>query len=74
MVKILYDFQIYKGLTLETSEPFGKPMMACHEARLMVRDAQERSAPAAYFIYQRSKNRILQIFQAPEPMCFDLAA
>jgi hypothetical protein len=74
MLRILNDFQIYKGLTLETSKPFGGPVMAYHEARLLIRDDQEHSTPAAYFIYRRSENRILQIFHAPETMCLDLAA
>ena len=74
MIRILDDFQIYKGLTLETVEPFGKPVMSYHEARLLIQDDQEHSTPAAYFIHRRSENRIVRTFQAPETDCLDLAA
>jgi hypothetical protein len=74
MIRILYDFQIYKGPTLETSEPFGGPVMSYHEAQLLIRDDQEHSTPAAYFIHRRSENRILRTFLAPGMDYLDLAA
>jgi hypothetical protein len=74
MARILNDFQIYKGLTLETVEPFGEPVMSCHEAQLLIRDDQKHSTPAAYFIHRRSENRILRTFLAPEMDYLDLAA
>jgi len=56
---------------------FGGPVIAHHEARLLVRNDQERAAPglpAVYAIYRRSENRILRIFRTPEAICLDLAA
>jgi hypothetical protein len=56
---------------------FGGPVMAHHEARLLVRDDQAESAPGAaavYAIYKRSENRILQIVKTPETAELQLAA
>ena len=81
------DFQIFKGRCEQTMQTFGGPVMAHHEARLLVRDDQQNSAPgshALYAIYKRSENRILQIItqtpaevnSAPKPVAlpFPLAA
>lgn len=76
-IRPLNDFQVLKGLTEDTMKTFGGPVMAHHEARLLVRNDQERSAPgfaAVYAIYRRSENRILQIFRAPRLICLNLAA
>ena len=47
-------------------KPFGQPVSATYEARLLIED-DRRKAPlgtsALYAIYQRSENRILQIFE-----------
>jgi hypothetical protein len=47
-------------------QPFGQPVSASHEARLLI-DDDRRKLPlgvgALYVIYQRSENRILQIFE-----------
>ncbi len=43
---------------------FGGPVMAHHEAHLIIRDDQasaNENAPAMYAIYKRSENRIVQI-------------
>ena len=62
----LSDFQVLKGDCLETMKAFGSPVMANHEAKLMIRDDQESSAlnaKASYAIHQRSENRILEIIE-----------
>jgi hypothetical protein len=61
------NFQIFKGASAETMQPFGAPVAAAHEARLIIRDDQEKTASTAmYAIHGRSENRILQIIEAPE--------
>lgn len=59
----LNDFQVFKGQSETTMQLFGSPVMAHHEARLMVRDDQRSSKTATYAIYRRSENRILQIMR-----------
>ena len=62
----LNDFQVFKGSSERTMKPFGRPMSATHEARLMIRDDQEKLAAGLaplYAIHQRSENKILRIVQ-----------
>ena len=83
----LHDFQVFKGGCEKTMEAFGSPVMAHHEAQLLLRDdqaAQAPGAPVVYAIYKRSSNRILQIVTtsgtaanqktATVPLPFPLAA
>jgi hypothetical protein len=73
----LHDFQVFKGGCEQTMKAFGGPVMAHHEARLLVRDDQAGVAPGAaavYAIYKRSENRILQIVRMPETAELKLAA
>jgi hypothetical protein len=58
----LNDFQVFKGRSETTMKAFGGPVMARHEARLLVSDDQKTSGNAMYAIHQRSENRILQIY------------
>jgi hypothetical protein len=60
----LNDFQVFKGQSETTMQAFGGPVMAHHEACLMVRDDQRSSKTAMYAIYRRSENRILQIMHS----------
>ena len=60
----LYDFQVFKGQSETTMKAFGSPVMARHEACLMVRDDQRFSQTAMYAVYRRSQNRILQIMRS----------
>jgi hypothetical protein len=65
-VQFLNDFQVFKGNCERTMQPFGQPVSAVHEARLMIRDDQEKLAAGRsplYAIHQRSENKILQIFE-----------
>ena len=65
-VQFLNDFQVFKGNCERTMQPFGQPVAAAHEARLMIRDDQQKLAAGIlplYAIHQRSENRILQIVQ-----------
>ncbi len=60
----LNDFQVFKGRCDQSMKAFGSPVMAHHEARLIIRDDQANAVhqtPAMYAIYKRSENRILQI-------------
>lgn len=62
---VVNDFQVFKGQCETTMKPFGEPVMATHEARLLIEDDRRKSpagSPALYAIHQRSENRILQIF------------
>jgi hypothetical protein len=70
------DFQIFKGFSDSEMKPFGAPVMAHHEAQLLIRDDQAAGSMATYAIYKRSENRILQIFRTPEEAeaCLPLAA
>ena len=64
----IHDFQVFKGGCENSMKEFGGPVMAHHEARLLVRDDQQNAAvdpPAMYAIYKRSENRILQILRTP---------
>jgi hypothetical protein len=70
----LNDFQVFKGRSEETMKAFGGPVMAHHEARLLVSDDQKTSGGAIYAIYKRSENRILQILRAPEAIYVGIAA
>jgi hypothetical protein len=73
----LNDFQVFKGHTEQTMKAFGGPVMAHHEAQLLVRDDQKRSgqnSAAIYAIHRRSENRILQIFPASKTACLPIAA
>jgi hypothetical protein len=70
----LPDFQIFKGRSEETMQAFGGPVMAHHEARLLVRDDQRADDSAVYAIYKRSENRILQILRSPSIVYVSLAA
>jgi hypothetical protein len=73
----IQDFQIFKGVTETTMKPFGSPVMAHHEARLLVKNDQQKLAdgiPVMYAIYKRSENRILQILRTPEAASLKLAA
>ena len=73
----LHDFQVLKGQTEKSMKNFGGPVMAHHEAKLLVRNDQERGvhgSPVVYAIYRRSENRILQIFRTPEIELLDLVA
>lgn len=66
-IRLLNDFQIFKGLSETDMKPFGSPVMAHHEAQLMIRDDQASAkTPALYAIHKRSENRILQIFGTPQ--------
>jgi len=65
-VQFLNDFQVFKGNCERTMQPFGQPVAAAHEARLMIRDDQQKLAAGIlplYAIHQRSENKILQIVQ-----------
>ncbi len=64
----LHDFQVFKGQSDTTMKAFGSPVMAHHEACLMVRDDQRLSKTAIYAIYRRSENRILQIMRSKVEM------
>jgi hypothetical protein len=55
-------------------QAFGGPVMAHHEARLLVRDDQRGDDSAVYAIYKRSENRILQIMRSPSIVYVGLAA
>jgi len=73
----LNDFQVFKGRSEDTMEPFGIPLMAHHEAQLIVRDDQRTEPagmPAIYAIYKRSENRIVQILRTPDVEPLLLAA
>ncbi|MDQ2839927.1 MAG: hypothetical protein M3Y72_02580 [Acidobacteriota bacterium] len=73
----LNDFQVFKGRCEQTMKAFGGPVMAHHEARLIVRDDQasaKSGAPALYAIYKRSENRILQIVETRMAVPFEIAA
>ena len=73
----LPDFQIFKGTSHHTMRAFGGPLMARHEAILIVRNDRQRTAAAAratYAIYSRSQNRILHIVQPQRPLCLPMAA
>jgi hypothetical protein len=64
-VAILNDYQVFKGTCERTMQPFGEPVSASHEARLLIADDRSKlpfGASALYAIHQRSENRILQIF------------
>ncbi len=66
----LNDFQVFKGGCERTMKAFGSPVMARHEACLIVRDDQKKEAGTVrslYAIHQRSENRIVEIFQAQNP-------
>jgi len=77
MTRPLNDFQVFKGRSEQTMKAFGGPVMAHHEAQLLVRNDQAAAAPgtaALYAIYKRSENRILQILGAAESAALPLAA
>jgi hypothetical protein len=77
MSRPLNDFQVFKGRCEKTMDTLGGPVMAHHEACLLVRDDQAVSDPKAaaiYAIYKRSENRILQIVRVPEAASLKLAA
>jgi hypothetical protein len=77
MTRPLNDFQVFKGRCERTMTAFGGPVMAHHEAQLLVRDDQAAAAPGAtamYAIYKRSENRILQIVDAGKASVLPLAA
>jgi hypothetical protein len=64
-VCLLNDYQVLKGNCERTMQPFGAAVSAAHEARLLIEDDRRKLAiglSALYVIYQRSENRILQIF------------
>jgi hypothetical protein len=63
-VQFLNDFQVLKGNCEKTMKPFGQPVAAAYEARLMIRDDQEKNGQnALYVIHQRSENRIVHIVE-----------
>ena len=73
----LNDFQIFKGRSENTMQPFGTPVMVHHEAQLIVRDDQLKEfagTPVIYAIYKRSENRIVEILPTPDVEPFLLAA
>ncbi len=77
MTRPLNDFQVFKGRCEQTMKAFGGPVMAHHEATLLVRDDQQNASletPAMYAIYKRSENRILQIVKPSETLALKLAA
>jgi hypothetical protein len=58
------DYQVLKGQCEKTMKPFGQPVSATHEARLMIEDDRSKlqaGENALYVIHQRSENRIVQI-------------
>jgi hypothetical protein len=58
-------------------QAFGTPLMAHHEAQLIIRDDQATESagtPVIYAIYKRSENRIIQILRTPDVEPFLLAA
>lgn len=68
-IQFLNDFQVFKGNCQKTMQPFGQPVAAMHEAKLMIRDDQQKLAAGRlplYAIHQRSENKILQIFQTEQ--------
>jgi hypothetical protein len=72
-----HDFQVFKGNCENTMQAFGSPVMAHHEAHLIVRDDQANLAPgraAVYAIYKRSENRILHIVRTAEALALPIAA
>lgn len=64
VITALNDYQVLKGKCERTMEPFGEPMSALHEARLIVEDDRSKlpaGSQALYVVHQRSKNRIVHI-------------
>lgn len=64
-LQFVHDFQIFKGASETTMQPFGQPVVAAHEAELMIRDDRKTVPPGAsmiYAIHQRSENRIVKIW------------
>ena len=78
-VSVLNDYQVFKGHCERTMKPFGQPVFATYEARMLIEDDRRKSplgTSALYAIHQRSENRILQIFEEvkkvvtmPNPRC-----
>jgi hypothetical protein len=65
----LNDFQVLKGKCEKTMQPFGEPVCAAHEARLLLDDDAQKLAAgekALYAIHQRSENRILKIVKTAQ--------
>jgi hypothetical protein len=63
----LNDFQVLKGKCERTMKPFGEPVSLPHEARLLIRDDQQKlaaGASALYVVHQRSENRIVHVVHA----------
>ena len=44
----LNDFQVFKGACEKSMKEFGSPVMAHHEARLLVQDDQATQSPGRY--------------------------
>ena len=66
-VQFLNDFQVFKGNCERTMQPFGQPVSAIHEAKLLIRDDRKKLAAGKspmYAIHQRSENKILQIVRS----------
>lgn len=64
-VLFMNDFQIFKGECERSMKPFGDAVSAEHEARLIISDDRGKTrGKSMYAIYQRSENRILEIFEA----------
>ena len=64
LMQFLNDFQVLKGNCERTMKPFGQPVSEEHEALLLIKDDQRKSADgnsALYVIHQRSENRIVHI-------------
>ena len=60
--QFLNDYQVLKGNCEKTMRLFGQPVSAVHEAKLMIRDDQQKAAAgsnALYVIHQRSENKIV---------------
>jgi hypothetical protein len=66
-LQFVNDFQVFKGACENSMKTFGQPVVAAHEAELMIRDDKNELAPgvvALYAIHQRSENRIIKIVNA----------
>lgn len=60
----LNDYQVFKGQCDNTMRPFGQPVCAVHEAKLLISDDRSKMAAGAiakYAIHQRSENKITTI-------------
>jgi hypothetical protein len=62
----IHDFQILKGTSPQTMQPFGSPLTTHHEAMLLIRDDQRKSSAAIHVIVRRSANRLRIVDPLPK--------